>query len=1209
MKHMSGFCCKFCLLCACVVIAAHKAHGISFDGSARTWPGGNVYYNFSTNVSAVEQKEFIDAASEWAMFANLHFIPQSTETNYITVEAMSPTNGEGGVSAVGMVGGQQHIAFSPSGWSRPVICHEIGHTLGCIHEQNRSDRDSYIQILWNNVTNGYGGFFIIINSRNPTVYDFHSIMHYGPPSGAIDPTQPTMIPLPAYSQFAPVGGDDPFLSTYDRAGMAAIYGPGPALSSVVTNTLDTGVGSLRAALYYAYDHPKTVVTFNIPTNDPGYSNGVFYIALTDQLPCLVNETTVDGTTQPGYVPGIPLIHLDGTPSTAAGRFASGLRIRGTNCIVRGLEIDNFQVNGILIDSGAVSNLVGGYTVAARNIFSRNGISGVRICGTNLVNNVMIEKSYTHGNVVAGNYIGIGSLGFTNLWGGLNEGVMISDCAQSNLVGGAVGGAGNVISGNLGSGVLLAGAGTQGNSIEGNYIGLNTAGSGGLPNGFYGVEIAAGASFNAIGENGAANVISGNTSYGINIYGNNTVGNTVQGNLIGLNALGTTGIGNGDSGIAIGQGASFNVIGGIAAGNVISGNMSYGVSVSGVGNIVQGNCIGLNQLGTFAIGNGNSGVLVGGGAHSNLIGGILAGNVISGNGGSGVIVADPGTGRNRIEGNYIGVDASGSSGIGNSYYGVEIYTPSNTVGGNAAGAGNVVSGNGASGIFLSGAAASGNSVLGNYVGLNALGTAAVGNGNSGITINAGASFNSLGGSGARNVISGNQGYGINIGGVNTVGNVVQDNFIGVNPLGTAAIGNANAGVGVGGGAQSNLIGGILAGNVISGNGGGVLIADAGTSRNTIEGNYIGVNAAGSSGIGNSYYGVEIYTPSNTIGGNMAGAGNVISGNGASGILLFGPTASGNVVQGNTIGLNPSRTFAVPNGGSGVFLGGGVQSTLVGGVNFGAPNLIAGNAFFGIELADAPTSNNTLRANSVYGNAAGFGIRISGGANRSIAAPALTSAVLTTNTTIIGGLTSVANTTFQIDFYSSPAIPAQGMTYLGATNVSTGAGGSVPFTARLSGHVPAGRIITATATDPAGNTSTMSGGVTVTAISTVKDGIPDAWRAQYFGGSGTTTNSRSCATCDADGTGMNNFQKFVAGLNPTNPASVLRLNALSSNPSNNVSSFMSAPGTVYRVLYRDDLASGFWSIAADQIVGTGTNIFITDPNVFLTPKRFYRLQVLW
>jgi len=177
------------------------------------------------------------------------------------------------------------------------------------------------------------------------------------------------------------------------------------------------------------------------------------------------------------------------------------------------------------------------------------------------------------------------------------------------------------------------------------------------------------------------------------------------------------------------------------------------------------------------------------------------------------------------------------------------------------------------------------------------------------------------------------------------------------------------------------------------------------------------------------------------------------------------------------------------------------------------------------------------------------------------------------------------------------------------VTTGAGGSISFSASLAGHVPAGRIITATATDPSGNTSPMSGGIAVTATSGVHDGIPDAWRMLYFGGTGAVTNSQSCATCDADHDGLNNFQEFLAGTNPTNSASVVKLYPPLANSSSNIVGFPSTTGTVYRLQYRDDLVSGAWSIAADQIVGTGTNIDITDFAQPPTGKRFYQLQVLW
>src|SRR5207253_1608750 len=110
---------------------------------------------------------------------------------------------------------------------------------------------------------------------------------------------------------------------------------------------------------------------------------------------------------------------------------------------------------------------------------------------------------------------------------------------------------------------------------------------------------------------------------------------------------------------------------------------------------------------------------------------------------------------------------------------------------------------------------------------------------------------------------------------------------------------------------------------------------------------------------------------------------------------------------------------------------------------------------------------------------IGIFLSGG-NRSAAAPSLTSASVGTNLTVTGTLSSIPSTTFQLDFYASPlpAAGAEGMTYLGTRSVVTSAGGSVSFTTNLNALISTGRVITATATDPAGNTSPFSGGVAVT-----------------------------------------------------------------------------------------------------------------------------------
>src|SRR5262249_46653467 len=141
-------------------------------------------------------------------------------------------------------------------------------------------------------------------------------------------------------------------------------------------------------------------------------------------------------------------------------------------------------------------------------------------------------------------------------------------------------------------------------------------------------------------------------------------------------------------------------------------------------------------------------------------------------------------------------------------------------------------------------------------------------------------------GAGNVISGNQGLGgILIQSAGTSSNVVAGNYIGTDASGTAKLGNATAGVTIELGASGNTVGGTssAARNVISGNAArGVDIEGSGTTGNVVQGNLIGLAADGKS-LGNGTTGLQIIdAPGNTIGGTAAGAGNVISGNSGSGL---------------------------------------------------------------------------------------------------------------------------------------------------------------------------------------------------------------------------------------------------------------------------------------------------------------------------------------
>ena len=120
----------------------------------------------------------------------------------------------------------------------------------------------------------------------------------------------------------------------------------------------------------------------------------------------------------------------------------------------------------------------------------------------------------------------------------------------------------------------------------------------------------------------------------------------------------------------------------------------------------------------------------------------------------------------------------------------------------------------------------------------------------------------------------------------------------------------------------------------------------------------------------------------------------------------------------------------------------------------------------------------------------------------------------------------------------------------------------------------------------------------------DGIPDLWMIHYFGHPTGMASDLSLAQDDADGTGMSNLQKYLAGLDPTNPASVLSLQIQAQIPSpNNVTlSWPAVPGKNYQVQFKNDLNDAVWSeIPGATIVGLkGTVSIPAGPST-----RFYRV----
>jgi hypothetical protein len=469
----------------------------------------------------------------------------------------------------------------------------------------------------------------------------------------------------------------------------AVTPPPVQYPTVVTNTLDSGPGSLRQAMLNANAHMGLdTITFNIP------GTGVHVILPETELPEITESVIIDGYTQPGSSVNtnelkdpdnaVITILLDGTNVTVSTPKSKGLQLKGGNSCVRGLAIVNFGSSaglggGAIEISGKGGNIVEGNRLGtdAAGLTGYPGWSGVTILGSpdNIIGGttpagrniifggcwcVGIESNGATGNVVAGNYLGVKATG-DGVFGKNQYGVRIFQ-APSNKIGTSVSGGGNVIGGcgdhgqgyfSLGYCIWIGGDTATGNLVSGNLLGTNAAGSDSLPNAADGVWIESDGNIVGGSARGAGNVISGNALSGVMLHGCSS--NIVQGNQIGTDRGGTKLIPNTD-GVRIESGG-WNKIGGTESGasNIISGNHRAGVILVGseaFHNHVLGNKIGTEIDGISGMGN-DYGVVVIEGSHDNAIGDTEegAGNVIAYNNNEGVVI-DPNSLANRINANSI-----------------------------------------------------------------------------------------------------------------------------------------------------------------------------------------------------------------------------------------------------------------------------------------------------------------------------------------------------------------------------------------------------------------------------------------------------------------------------------------------------------------------------------------------------------------------------
>jgi hypothetical protein len=489
-------------------------------------------------------------------------------------------------------------------------------------------------------------------------------------------------------------------------------------------------------------------------------------------------------------------------------------------------------------------------------------------------------------------------------------------------------------------------------------------------------------------------------------------------------------------------------------------------------------------------------------------------------GAGVHITGANVTGNWVYGNFFGTDPTGTQALPNNE-GVEIDggATQNLVGTNGDGENdtaerNIISGDLFAGVWITGQGTSSNAVAGNFIGTDITGSVALNNGTQpvtdsqgdvfggGVAISAGASGNRIGtdgksfdDAGERNVIAGSNNDAIDVYGSGTDGNVVAGNFIGTDLSGTRSMGIASDGVFLAEGASFNWIGinpkGGSAvgdeGNVISGNGYAGVQIWIGSDYNVVAGNKIGTDLSGTLPLPNPRgIDIELNSAHNTIGGITAAEGNLISGNGfGGGVIINAPGTDGNVVAGNKIGTDAAGIAPLPNGSYGVQIGGDASDNTIGGTTALAGNLISHNGGPGVIVTDNSLGNQ-ITANRIYGNSGqaidlgndGVTYNLSSpsqgeGPNNRQNYPVLVQAAGAQPEGWLWG--SLPNTLFRIDVLASssygPGGSGEAEDYLGSLEVTTDARGQVVFNVPFT--VPAGLpFITATATDPQGNSSEVS-----------------------------------------------------------------------------------------------------------------------------------------
>jgi Bacterial Ig-like domain (group 3)/Periplasmic copper-binding protein (NosD) len=482
---------------------------------------------------------------------------------------------------------------------------------------------------------------------------------------------------------------------------------------------------------------------------------------------------------------------------------------------------------------------------------------------------------------------------------------------------------------------------------------------------------------------------------------------------------------------------------------------------------------------------------------------------------------------QVAGCFIGTDPSGEttapSGNGG---GVVLENSSNLIGGPNVGDRNVISGNGDgagasydAGVFVPDKSNNPLNITptGNVIENNIIGLDAAGTKSipNALGVNDGGSGDIYGGTAPG---LGNVISGNNTNGINFTGSItIEGNYVGTNAAGNAVGGHGQAG-GIFGVEHSGTPNpSTISGNVVSGNednGIFISVSVGNPASFTIADNLIGTDASGTKALGNGGYGLSLLGVEND-----TVQDNVISGNG-SGVSLGNGTSTGQlqhlVFQGNLIGTDNTGLQPLGNAGDGIDVSG--SGITIGGAGTGQGNVIAYNSDEGINIF-AGQQDQIIR-NSIFGNRfAGIAVAHSG--NQFAAAPVLKFTPGSGgNGTLSGTLTETPNTAYVVEVFSNPSAPApgdeQGKTFVQDLTVNTDGSGKGTFSVNEPDT-----YYTVTARDPNGNTSAFSNAAGVATLNTSVTSVVSSANPSTFGQQVTFTATVSAGSYSGTPTGTVTF----------------------------------------------------------------------------------------